>query len=113
MVALISASAFPMAEVNNVNAHLEQYSIHTVTHHDNVDDSNESHSHTHKHSENGEEHEHEHEHSKFSFSVAKILYRAASHKMIAPENKPSLELSKSQLVPDSYPSEVFRPPIIA
>ena len=64
-VLILSASCIKV-DISNADDHLKQFDKFNITHHDNIDDTAETHEHKHKHSEDGQEHEHRHEHLKIT-----------------------------------------------
>jgi len=96
----------------DVNQHLDTFVEFSVVHHDNIDDSSNSHIHRHKHSEDGDEHDHDHEHSKMSSSeTVKISPTDTLKLKIRYRILDSSEFSDKLLFSLAHPTDLFKPPI--
>jgi hypothetical protein len=98
-------------QFEDTGTHLDKYSEYIVKHHDNIDDTSEDHSHKHKHSEDGEEHEHNHNHVNYPTFDFKIVRSSSFISLVKSEFESSQGFSEKFMISNSYPLEIFRPPI--
>lgn len=102
----------PQIEKSDLLTHFNESSTFSISHHDNIEGTDNLHTHTHKHSEGEPEHDHHHEHLKVSSTDFKIL--SVSYEI----KNPIVELFSNQiysskfLLSNFHPFRIFRPPII-